>query len=269
MGVLAPQPGYAPATRMRRALALAVLSALVPFSAASASAAPRTKDGQEAPAADETEASQTERTGFWAVDGTDPAGVTQRRFMIGLEGVVMQAPPLRTDVVFLDPRFIGRGVAMGGLGLLVRARIRPLIGFDATVRSGSIRYRDRESDDSLSHDLIATDLGVLLYLGRGQVAQFAASAGMGGSYNRLRYELEQAPDGRQQWGSGFVRVGAEAEFLIKRVAFVMSLRTYGVFTVRDQVSNSGALFEGSERRRAPVAALQTHLVGSAGIAFRF
>src|SRR5690606_37303884 len=116
---------------------------------------------------------------------------------------------LRTEMMFLDPRFVGRGVAMGGLGLFGRFRARPLVGFDVNVRSGSVRYRDRDSEDVVSHDLIATDLGVLLYLGRGQVAQFAASGGMGGTYNRARYELEQGPSGTQQWGSGFVRVGAE------------------------------------------------------------
>jgi hypothetical protein len=262
---------------MRTVLALVAILALAPFSGASASAAPqaRNRDREAPPPADELaddeltdEDAPRDRTRFWRIDSDDPAGVTQRRFMIGLEGVVMQTPPLRTDVVFLDPRFIGRGVAMGGLGLLGRFRPRPLVGFDFNVRSGSVRYQDRDSEDVFSHDLIGTDLGVLLYLGRGQVAQFAASAGMGGTYNRVRYELEQGPDGMQQWGSGFVRVGAEAEFLIKRVAFVMSLRSYGVFTARSHVKNTGPLFEGGERL-APVATLQTHLVGSAGLAFRF
>jgi hypothetical protein len=253
-----------------RSVLLAALLGLAPVSEALASAASedpaRAEDAQPL---DEDAGEAPARARFWTIDRSDPAGVAARRFMIGLEGVVMQTPPLRTDVVFLDPRFVGRGVAMGGLGLLGRFRPRPLVGFDVNVRSGSVRYRDREREDVFSHDSIGTDLGVLLYLGRGQVAQFAASAGMGGIYNRVRYELEQGPDGIQQWGSGFVRVGAEAEFLIKRVAFVMSLRSYGVFTVRSHVSNSGELFAGSDDRRAPVPTLATHLVGSAGLAFRF
>ena len=258
---------------MRTALVLAAVLVLAPSLHAAASSAPRDR---EAPAQGEADSEQEleeepgeDRRRFWTIDREDPAGVTQRRFMIGLEGVVMQAPALRSEVVFLDPRFVPRGVAMGGLGLFGRFRVRPLVGFDVNARSGSVRYRDRDSEDVVSHDLIATDLGVLLYLGRGQVAQFAASGGIGGTYNRVRYELEQGLEGTQQWGSGFIRVGAEAEFLIKRVAFVMSLRSYGVFTARDRVSNSGVLFEGSENRRAPVPTLQTHLVGSAGLAFRF
>jgi hypothetical protein len=55
------------------------------------------------------------------------------------------------------------------------------------------------------------------------------------------------------------------------VAFVLSFRSYGVFTMRDQVRNRGALFAQATReaRRAPVATLQTYLIGSAGIAYRF
>jgi hypothetical protein len=255
---------------MRNALVVATTLGLASFTV-EASAAPRDREApvEEVDEEGEVQPPAQERRRFWEIDPEDPAGVTQRRFMIGLEGVVMQAPALRAEVVFLDPRFVPRGVAMGGLGLFGRFRARPLVGFDVNVRSGSVRYRDRDREDAVSHDLIATDLGVLLYLGRGQVAQFAASGGIGGTYNRVRYELEQGPDGTQEWGSGFVRVGAEAEFLIKRVAFIMSLRSYGVFTARDSVKNSGELFEGSETRGAPVPTLQTHLVGSAGIAFRF
>src|SRR5690606_20166524 len=143
MGVLERQASYPPRSRMR-ALALAVSLtlpigvALVTPSRARASAAPAEREAAPA-AAESAEASETEEVEkkprrFWEVDRDDPAGVTQRRFMIGIEGVVMQTPPLRTEVVFLDPRFVGRGVAMGGLGLFGRFRARPLVGFDVNVR---------------------------------------------------------------------------------------------------------------------------------------
>lgn len=192
------------------------------------------------------------------------------RFLLGVEGVVMQMPPLRTDVVRLDPRSLGRSIALGGGGIFARYRLKPLIGFDVAVRSGSVRYRDDEQDTKIAQDHVAAEAGVLLYLGRGKVAQFALSGGMGGMFNRVGYDFDGRPDGSQIWGSGLVRLGAEGEFLVKRVAFTLSFRAYGVFTDRDTVSNSGALFEGANADvEAPVATLQTILIGSAGIAYRF
>jgi hypothetical protein len=193
-----------------------------------------------------------------------------RRFMIGLAGVLMQAPPLRVRAVYLDPRDIGRSVALGGLGLFARFRVRPIVGLDLDIRSGSVRYRRDDADVSVSQDQVLAELGALLYLGRGDVAQFALSGGVGGMYNLVRYDAFKTT-GRQVFGSALLRVGAEAEFLLKRVAIVLSFRTYGVMTPRGNVRNSGAVLDmaSTEARRAPVASFSTMLLGSAGIAYRF
>src|SRR5690606_38864063 len=184
------------------------------------------------------------------------------------EGVVVQAPPLRPQIVRFDPRFLGRSVSLGGLGLLGRLRLHPRIAVETTVRSGSVRYAGRGDDSSavVSQDQVMADLGVLLYVARGDMAQLAFDAGLGGMGTRVVYELDR--EGTQLFGSGLVRVGADAEFLVKRIAFVISVRSYGVFTGRDRVSNEGPLLEGKELA-APVPALQTFLVGSPGIGYRF
>jgi len=194
--------------------------------------------------------------------------VPERRFLLGVEGVVMQAPPLRPEVVRFDPRFLGRSVSLGGLGLLGRLQVHPRIGIEAGVRSGSVRYAGRKDEDGplVSQDQVMADLGVLLYVARGDVARLAFDAGVGGMGTRVVYETDR--EGRQLYGSGLVRVGADAELLFKRIAFVLSVRSYGVLTDRDRVSQRGALLEG-KTLRAPVPALQTFLVASAGIAYRF
>jgi hypothetical protein len=189
--------------------------------------------------------------------------------MVGIEGVVIQAPPLRPDIVYLDPRFVGRSVAMGGLGVFGRFRPNPYVGFDLGVRSGSLRYHNRDSNDQLAQDQVLADAGVLLYLGRGDVAQFALSGGLGGMYNRIGYDLGDRGEGVQTFGSGLVRIGAEAEFVVKRVAFILSFRSYGVFTDSSAARTRGAVFDQARDTEAPVAKLQTLLLGSAGIAYRF
>jgi hypothetical protein len=193
-----------------------------------------------------------------------------RRFMIGIGGVLMQAAPLRVRAVYLDPRDVGRSVALGGLGVFARFRPRPIVGVDLDVRSGSVRYRRSDADVSISQDQVIAELGGLLYLGRGDIAQFALSSGVGGMYQLVRYDAFGS-GGRQSYGSALIRVGAEAEFLLKRVAIVLSFRTYGVITPRDRVRNRGELLDGAdeEARRAPVARFATMLVGTAGIAYRF
>lgn len=194
--------------------------------------------------------------------------VPERRFLLGVEGVVMQVPPLRPDIVRFDPRFLGRSASLGGLGLLGRLQLHPRIGIEAGVRSGSVRYAGRGDEDGpvVSQDQVMADVGVLLYVARGDIAQLAFDAGVGGMGTRVVYELER--EGTQLFGSGLVRVGADAELLVKRIAFVLSVRSYGVITDRDRVSQRGALLEG-KTLRAPVATLQTYLVASGGIAYRF
>ena len=207
------------------------------------------------------------RRRFTSNDPTSPPP-GNRKWMVGIEGVVMQAPPLRTEVVTIDARFVGRSVALGGLGVFGRYRPLSIVGFDLAIRSGSVRYGGRGDDSVTSQDQVMIDPGVMLYVGRGDVAQFAFSGGLGAMFTRIGYDLDNGPDGRQFFGSGLVRAGAEAEFIVKRVAFVLAFRTYGIFTDRSIVTNRGELFDVTGRD-APVAAVQTVLVGSAGIAYRF
>ncbi len=193
----------------------------------------------------------------------------RRRFMVGLEGLVVQAPALRSDAVRFDPRFIGRNVSLAGLGVLGRLRVHPRIAVEATVRSGSVRYAGRETDeqdDVVSQDQVMADLGVLLFVARGELAHLAFDAGIGGMGTRVKYELDR--EGTQLFGSGLVRVGADVEFLVKRIAFVVSVRGYGAFTDRDRARNRGPLLQG-KTLRSPVPTLSTMLVGSAGVAYRF
>lgn len=203
------------------------------------------------------------RTPWWK-EGAE----SKRKFMVGLAGVIMQAPPIRTEVVYLDPRDIGRSVAMGGLGVFARWRAKPIFALDLDVRSGSVRY-GRSSDVSASQDQFLADLAALLYLGRGDVAQFALSGGIGGMASIVRYGGTGDTTGRQTWGSVTFRVGAEAEFLFKRLALVLSFRAYGVAAHRAGVSNKGELVERAGNPLAPTAPFTTMLVGSAGIAYRF
>ena len=194
-----------------------------------------------------------------------------RAFALGVEGTILTAPPLRTRVVYVDPRFVGRSTALGGLGVFGRYRPLSFIGFDANIRTGSLRLRAEDNDTTISTDQVLADLGALLYLGRGKVSQFALSGGLGGQFQRVRYELDSGLRGSQSFGAFTIRVGAEAEFLVNRVAFVLSFRTYGVVTPRKNARSSGALFDGrsGEDTYAPVGTFQTYLAGSAGIAYRF
>ncbi|MEX1362643.1 MAG: hypothetical protein AB1Z98_05915 [Nannocystaceae bacterium] len=240
-----------------------------------AAAPPDPPEATHGPDASSTEAESEPRVGSGEgpnededEDAEDGSTLPRRRFMLGLEGVVMQAPPLRPEVVGFDPRFLGRSVTMGGLGLFGRLRLHPRIAVEATVRSGSARYVGRETEDAdvVSHDQVMADAGVLLFVAQGRMVQLAFDAGIGGMGTRVEYELSR--EGTQLFGSGLVRVGADAEFLVKRIAFVVSVRAVGVFTGLDRVRNRGALLEGRSVR-APVPALQTMLVGTAGVAYRF
>ncbi len=241
------------------------------FVAPAGSAAVGDPPAETAAAAPPSEASVPMRTrgprrGLSWSRANDP--VPERRFLLGLEGVVVQAPPLRPEIVRFDARFLGRSVSLGGLGILGRLQLHPHIALEATVRSGSVRYAGREDEEGpvVSQDQVMGDLGVLLYLARGDIAQLAFDAGVGGMGSRIVYESDRK--GTQMFGSGLVRVGADAEFLFERIAFVVSVRSYGVFTDRDRVSNRGALLEG-KTLLAPVPTLQTFLVASAGVAYRF
>ncbi len=245
-----------------------------------ATAGPEQERSDERSTANDSEPSADARTGATSAEpakspakpglrwGESDGEPLTRRFILGIEGVVIQAPPLRPDVVRFDPRFIGRSVSLAGLGLLARLRVHPRIGVEATVRSGSVRYAGPESTDAgvVSHDQVMGDLGVLLFVARGELAHLAFDGGIGGMGTRVVYETSR--EGSQLFGSGLVRVGADAEFLVKRIAFVISVRAYGVFTGIDRVRNRGALFA-DKTVPAPVPARQTYLVASGGIAYRF
>ena len=58
---------------------------------------------------------------------------------------------------------------------------------------------------------------------------------------------------------------AEAEFLLKRVAFTISFRNYAFWTPRSRVNNRGLTGD----PLAPVSSFQSALMGAIGIAFRF
>ncbi len=195
----------------------------------------------------------------------------RRPFMIGLAGVGLQVPALQTEVVNLDPRFVGDTVALGGVGLFARYRPLPLVAFELDTRSGSIRYRSSDKQDLIAQDLVLFEAGTLLYLARGDVGQLALDAGLGGGYNRVAYEIGDTPRSTQRYGSFLVRAGVDAEFLLKRIAIVLSLRSYGVVTNRNRARNSGELLTGASprNRRAPVPTFQTYISASAGLAYRF
>jgi hypothetical protein len=222
--------------------------------------------------ADEGEPAKAEKSGGDPGKAGRPKGPPDgRAFALGVEGTILTAPPLRTRVVYVDPRFVGRSTALGGLGVFGRYRPLSFIGFDANIRTGSMRLRAQDNDTTISTDQVLADLGALLYLGRGKVSQFALSGGLGGQFQRVRYELDSGLRGTQSFGAFTIRVGAEAEFLVNRVAFVLSFRTYGVVTPRKNARSTGALFNNrsGEDTYAPVATFQTYLAGSAGIAYRF
>lgn len=240
-----------------------------PAQAEPATAEPVAEPATAEPATAESARAGRPRRRMWLSNA--PMEAKRRRFLVGIEGVVMQAPPLRPGVVRLDPRFVGRTVALGGLGLFGRFRPVPILALDLGVRSGSLRYTDRGDDGIIAEDHVLAEAGVLLFVARGDVAQFAFDGGIGGAFNRVEYQPAGGPSGKQVFGSGLVRAGGDVEFVLKRVAIVLSLRAYGVFTDRDRVDNSGELLEEATpaARKAPVPALQTWLVGSAGVAYRF
>jgi hypothetical protein len=150
-----------------------------------------------------------------------------------------------------------------------RFRPVPIVGFDLSITSGSLRYKDSASGLRIRQDHALWSVGMLLYLTQSKVAQFALSGGTGALAHVVRYD-GRARDGKQVFGSGLVFVGAEGEFLLKRVGFILSIRMYGIGTPRS-TRTSGQLFEGasSGEKRAPLPRFQTALLASAGVSIRF
>lgn len=196
----------------------------------------------------------------------------QRRFMIGLEGVALLTPSIQPLIIDLDRRYVGPTTTLGGAGIFGRWRAVPWLGLDLGVRSGSLRLRRVDSGDIVSQDLILAEVGALLYLARGEIGQLAIDGGVGGLAHQIGYALgDGGRTGTQRVGAALFRVGVDIELLLTRVAFVISLRAYGVITDRRRTAVKGALFEGIDAagRAAPVPTYQTYVIGAAGLAYRF
>lgn len=181
----------------------------------------------------------------------------------------MQIPPLRPRVAALDARYLGNSVTLGGVGALARVRLVPELALELAVRSGSLRYRS--GDDLISQDLLLAELGALLFLARGDIGHFALDTGVGGLAHAIRYDLAGGLVGAQLVGAFSVRVGADLELLLRRVALTFSLRAHGVVTDPARTRARGPLFEGADPalRQAPLPRFQTYLLGSAGLLYRF
>ncbi len=201
--------------------------------------------------------------------GTLPAP-RKRRFLVGLEGVVFQVPALAPRVVRLDPRFVGNSVALGGAGLIGRFQPVPIVGVEVGVRSGSVVYRDQAKNKRASEDMVLASAGVLLYLAQGERARLAAGAGLGGQFHRIAYFSDEGKS-VQRFGAFTLHVGLDAEFLLERVAFLLSVRSYGVVSDDRAMALRGPLFEDATDadRALPVATFQTYVAASAGVAYRF
>lgn len=192
-----------------------------------------------------------------------------RRFMLGIEGVGLQVPALRPRITALDARYLGGSVTLGGVGLVGRWQVVPLVGLELGVRSGSLRYRTEAG--LISQDMVLAEAGALLYVARGAIGHLALDGGGGGLMHAIRYELDGRPAGSQIVGAALIHVGADLELRLRRVAFTASLRTYGVISDVGRTRTRGALFDGvaAALRQAPVPVFQTYLLGSVGIAYRF
>jgi hypothetical protein len=204
-----------------------------------------------------------------AVDPAPARKARVRRFMLGIEGLGLQVPALRPRITTIDARYLGNTVTLGGVGLVGRWQVVPRIALELGVRSGSLRYRN--DGDVISQDMVLAEAGALLYLFRGEVGHLALDGGAGGLMHAIRYELRGRPDGAQIVGAALIHVGIDLELRLRRIAFMASLRSYGVITDVARTRTRGALFDGVSEalRRAPVAVFQTYLLGSVGIAYRF
>jgi len=198
-------------------------------------------------------------------------GRSTRRFMVGLEGVALQTAPLHTHLIRFDRRYIGRNTTLGGAGIFGRWRANDRVALDLGVRSGTLRVERAESEEFVAQDLLLAELGALLYIAHGEVGHLAIDGGFGGLGHQIRYSRRDGREGAQRVGGALFRAGLNIELLLNRLAFVISLRAYGVITARKRTRSEGTIFEGVEPslRLAPVPVFQTHMIGSAGMAYRF
>ena len=194
-----------------------------------------------------------------------------RRFMVGLEGVALQTAPLHTRLIRFDRRYIGQNTTLGGAGIFGRWRANDRVALDLGVRSGTLRVERAEGEELVAQDLLLAELGALLYIAHGEIGHLAVDGGVGGLGNQIRYSGSDGREGTQRVGAALFRAGLDIELLLNRLAFVISLRAYGVITDRKRTRSEGTIFEGVEPslRLAPVPVFQTHMIGAAGVAYRF
>jgi hypothetical protein len=193
----------------------------------------------------------------------------ERKFLLGVEGMGLQVPALRPKIAALDSKYLGPTVTLGGIGVIGRWQVVPIVALELAVRTGSLRYHSR--GDVISQDMVLAEAGALLYLLRNTIGHLAIDGGAGGLVHAIRYELHDRPRGSQRVGAALIHVGVDLEIRLRRIAFTASLRSYGVITDVARTAARGALFDGvpESQRRAPVAVLSTYLLGSVGIAYRF
>ncbi|HFE47439.1 MAG TPA: hypothetical protein ENJ18_18445 [Nannocystis exedens] len=191
--------------------------------------------------------------------------------MVGLEGIALQTAPLHTQLIRFDRRYLGQSTTLGGAGLFGRWRANERIALDLGVRSGSLRLQGSEGHDLVAQDLLLAEFATLLYIAHGEIGHLAIDGGFGGLAHQIRYSRSDGREGTQRAGAALFRVGLDIELLLKRIAFVISLRTYGVITDRKRTSAQGTIFEGidPELRLVPLPVFQTHMIGAAGVAYRF
>lgn len=245
---------------------VALLLAAPPAPASPTASRAAAHDTPDAPSTD-ARPGRTKRENSANPSGENPP---QRVVLLGLEGVGWVAPPLASDLVPFDARFVGRSTTPVGMGLLVRYDPNPLVTVELGTRSGSIRYRDRDGGRQVLHDFFAPALSFFVWPLRARQARFGLDAGVGGLYAIARYDVDGARS-RQSWGSVTVRAGVDVEVGGPRLSLLFSLHGYGVVTPTETAVSEGPLFEGTRasQRRAPVSRWASWVSGSLGLGYRF
>jgi hypothetical protein len=189
-----------------------------------------------------------------------------RKFLVGIQAVGIQVPPIRPYRIELDRRFVGNTATMAGLGIMGRYRPVERVSVELGIRSGSARY-ELSDDRVLSHDMVLADMGLVLWVAHGKGGRVGLDMGVGGAFNALRYNL--GPRSSQIFGFGHVRGGATAELSFRRFAFLFAVRAFGTFTGGNS-ANRGPLFDGAgAEAEAPIPKLQLIVAGSLGVGYRF
>lgn len=196
----------------------------------------------------------------------------RRVVMVGLEGVGWVTPPLASDRVPFDARFVGRSVTPVGMGLFLRYDPNDLVTVELGTRSASARYRERTPgpQTQVLHDVFAPSANLYVWPLRARQARFGLDAGIGGLYAIARYDVD-GDRSRQSWGSFTVRAGVDIEVGGPRLSLLFSLQGYGVVTPIDAAVSEGPLFLDTrpEQRDAPVSKYASWVTGALGLGYRF